>query len=348
MDLSAAKNHPPNNRLYQPYEYPCRPMRDPATNGGRSQVRLASAEDFFPPRTAPEPGGVVLPATLLVEAGEDGSQLTSLEYAGLPLTREQIERHLLVVGATGSGKTYHTLYPAIAAFAEQTDHNLLLMNTKGPVATAEMAAVIQRHRPGCRVIVFAPGDPTRSVMFNPLAYARRHGMLDMLLQGVVRSTQEGSNDSGYWRATATRILRAVFKHAQVDSLDFARELLECPDELRRFLDYAPDPALASFLEFHDSGSHNAMTNITDIANRLAAFAASPEAIAVTSGPSEIDLHGLLSGCEDFALIIEANESTFESEAPLLNLFLSLAFRTVTKIAEGRPEMCLPRRLGSSS
>lgn len=344
--MSTMSSHTPDpaERLYQPSEYPTRPARDVSSMQGACPTRLATRDDFFPPRSKPEPGTIVLPATLLVEDTPDGSQLKSMEYAGLPLTPEQTDRHLLVVGATGSGKTYHTLYPAIAAYAEQTDHNLMLLNTKGPVATAEMTAMIRRYRPDCRLIVLALGDASRSVRFNPLDYARRHGMLDVVLRSMENCTHERPQDSGYWRATAKRILGSLFKHPEVDSIHYARELLEDPSEFKSFLECTPNPGLASFIDFYDTGAHNAMTNVADIANRLAAFAASDDAVAVTSGGCEIDLHELLIGDEPFAFIIEANESTFENEAPLLNLFLALLFRTVTAIAENRCDMRLPRRL----
>jgi len=344
MNEKSSRVPEPVERLYKACEYPERPARDVKSLGNASLSRLATREDFYPPRSKPEPGTIVLPATLLVEDAPDGSRLTSMEYAGLPLTPEQTARGCLIVGATGSGKTYHTYYPAIAAYAEQTEHNLLMLNTKGPVATAEMAAMVRQFRPECRVIVLAPGDASRSLRFNPLDYARRRGMLDVLVRSMENCTQEGANDSGYWRATAKRILGALFKHPEVESIHDARELLEDTHALRSFLEASPDTGVASFLDFYESGSHNAMTNLADMANRVAAFAGSDDAVAVTSSDCEIDLHERLAGDEPFALIIEANESTFESEAPLLNLFLALVFRTVTAIAESRPDMRLPRRL----
>jgi len=342
MSAAYSDHKPLPDSLYHAHEYPQRPRRDQDVDAGRSQIRLARVDDLD--GMAAKPGTIRFPSTVLVEACADGSRLHSLDYAGLPLTREQYERHAILIGQTGSGKTYHFLYPMVAEFARETDHSMMLLNIKGPVATAELTAIIRRSRPGCRCIVFAPADPSRSSAYNLLAYARRHGMLDVLIRALEETCQQGSNESGYWRGTATRVFKAMLKYDSVQSLADAAAIIEDPSRFSEFVKQTNDPVLKSFLDFERSGSHNAMTNMADIANRLSSFAATPSTAAVTGVDCEFYLDNLLSGEEPFALIVEANESTFETEAPLLNLFFSLVFRSVTDVAERSPGNCLPRRL----
>ncbi|MGQ0629010.1 MAG: type IV secretory system conjugative DNA transfer family protein [Phycisphaerales bacterium] len=281
-------------------------------------------------------GAITLPATVLVEATPDGSMLEPVDGAGITLTGEQVSRHAIVVGATGSGKTYTVAFPFVDAVLRQCGSSVVTLNTKGPRATAELCAAARAADPAIGVVVLAPFDPARSAAFNPVLEARAAGTIPALVSALVASVPKGSEETGFWQAVATDTLSAVLECEEITSLAQVFELFSSRDVLERFAkSVAPrHPRLGSFMtDYFDSGSHNAQTNFADIRARVATVAAFAQLRAVCCGAHELSPSRLLASGKRFLLVVECNESDFASARTFLGMFINAFLDAAVRCAE---------------
>jgi|GEM_PF-3447138 len=333
----------PDASLYRASEYPPRPVRSPESS---PHIRFATAAHLDAMAARVSEGGegpaVLLPGTPLVEASADGATLRALDHRGVPLTGLDRNRHGVVVGSSGSGKTYGVGLGMLDAVAGQTGDSMVWLNARGAAGTQEVTRLVRRHRRGkIRRVVLAPGRPDRSVGMNVLAYARRCGRLLTLVQTLVRVEERGS-ESAFWDNQASAYFSALLSSPDVESLAHAVDLLNSEKRLRTFAAARRCDQLNAFVSFLDSGNQNAVTVIADMRCRIAPFAADPEARAVMSGADEFDPEVLLRSGERFLLVIEANESEFKDRGLLINLFLSLFFDAAAQVAEVTADRRLPR------
>ncbi|MFG0306503.1 MAG: type IV secretory system conjugative DNA transfer family protein [Phycisphaerales bacterium JB040] len=321
--------------LYRQDEFPARPTRS-TLRGAPRHVRLLSGDDLDRLESCAgggQGGGVRLPATLLVETTACGSRLESREYSGLPIRTETRRRNTLVCGSTGSGKTYRYALPAIDATLRQTDDSVVVLNIKGEAGTREIAELAALHRPESDVVVFSPADPERSVAWNPVAFARRHGLLETLVEHLVETTTRGTQDSGYWESVARRAISAALSHRAVDSLAELHDVFNDRGRLAQLARACRDRTLLEFGSFVDSGSHNAATNLADITARLFPYSRTAGLRSVLSSRNGLDPVALLESDRPVTLVVEANESTFRADRPVLGLFFSMLFKSIIGASE---------------
>lgn len=318
--------------LYGP-RVPRRPARDLGSPLGNPEIRLMNESDLAKlDATRSEQGCAVLSATPLVEVTLDGSRLESRPFHGLAVNAELRRRGTLVIGATGSGKTYRYAINAIHALLRDTDESILYNNLKGAKGTEEIRELVERVAPGVPVIVVAPGDARRSVGINCLRFARRHGFEATVVAHFLATIEKGREGSNYWEMIAKPVLEALMRHHEIDSLAAMHELLSTPTLFESLAQRTEDPDLVEFLSYSKSGSNGATSSV-DLAGRVAPLCATDAARAVASGVDEFDPVDCIGSSNRFVLVIECSESTYRTEKHLVSLFLTLWFQSLLKVSE---------------
>lgn len=316
-----------------PNPLPYRPKRDIASPLANPTIRLSTIEDLERDLLLRNtPGCVVIDATPVVEMTDDGSELEAMPGSGLTLSEETRSRGMMVIGATGSGKTYSVGAGAFEATLRDTTESAIRVNLKGPKGTAEDIALIKELRSGCPVFVFAPGHPERSRRFNALEYARRHRMTETLLKAVVDSQARGRDETAFWAFLAEKTLRLLFAEPNITSLVDIHRLFSDPQSLSAFATRVNNPSLIEYARFASEGSNGA-TSFGDIGARIAAFAANENVAAVSTGTNQLDMLQLLTQGQPFVLIIECDESTFFEAKYLIGAFVSLFLDSALQVAE---------------
>ena len=280
---------------------------------------------------------------MLLEAAAAGDALAAHEHARVPLSGPARARHLLVVGGTGSGKTYGIGFPLLKAVSEQVDDSIVWVNPRGPIGTQEVIATVRDGGRRVRVVVFAPGDRTRSAGFNILRYAREKGQLGRLTEAVIGNGQR-TRDSVYWSQVAENVLTPMLGDAGLASLADVAAVLASPARFEAYARASRDEELAGFLSFLENGSQNAATNLADIRSRVHTLAKCDQQRATVSGAHELDPEVLLAGGERFLIVIEANESEFARHREVINTFLAMFLDSAVRVAERSPGNRLPRSL----
>lgn len=330
-----------DHQLYYGPRVPQRPARDLASPLGNAEVRLMNLADLAAlDETRSMEGTVVLAATPLVETNPEGSLLESRPYHGLALSAWRRRRNTMVVGATGSGKTYRYAIPLIHAILRDTDESILYNNLKGPRGTEEIRELVARVAPGTPVIVFAPGNAARSVGINFLKFARRHRFESTIVSHLLAAIEKGRDGSSYWEMSAKPVLEALVRMPEIESIAALHELLSNTVLFESFAQRVGDPVIDSFNHYKSSGQNGATSSV-DIAGRVAPLCATESARAVASGADELDLLECIASPKRFVLVIECSESTYRTEAHLVSLFLSLWFEALLKVSESNNSV-LPR------
>lgn len=321
-----------DHQLYYGERTPRRPARNMRSSLANPEVRMMSESDLAKLDAARDvEGTTVIAATPLVEVTSDGSRLESRPYHGLALSSEKRRRHTMVIGATGSGKTYRYGLNAIHAILCDTDESVVYNNLKGPRGTEEVRELVERVAPGTRVIVFAPGDASRSVGINYLLNARRHAFESALVSAILATIERGREGSNYWEQSARPVLETLVRHPMILSIAALSEVLSDGALLEDFARRSGEPSLKTFTMYRESGQNGA-TSAVDIAARVAPFCATAAARAVASGADELDLVECIASPTRFVLVIECSESTYRTEKYLVSLFLTLLFESLLKVS----------------
>lgn len=319
--------------LYYGAGVPKRPARDLASPLANPEIRLMNESDLAKlDTTRAVAGTAVLAATPLVEVTPDGSRLESRPFHGLALSAERRRRGTLVVGATGSGKTYRYALNMIHALLRDTDESILYNNLKGRRGTDEIRHLVERTAPGTEVIVFAPGNGGRSVGINMLRFARRHGFEATVVAHLLAAIQSGREGTNYWELTAKPVFEAVMRYPEIDSLAAMYELFSNTSLFDGFARRTGDHDLLEFTAYRSSGSNGATSGV-DLAGRVAPLCATDSARAVASGADEFDPVDCIRSSKRFVLVIECSESTYRTEKHLVSLFLTLWFQSLLKVSE---------------
>lgn len=313
---------------------PARPARSLGTALSNPAVRLMDEGTLAAMNARrSEAESLTWPCTPLVETTPNGSSLSARPYAGLTFTAEDRRRHAAIVGATGAGKTYRFALPVLAATLRDTSDSAVFFNLKGPAGTDEIRELAARLAPDAEVIIFAPTDSSRSVGCNLLTFAQREGLVEHLVRFICSMAPRASGDSSFWEQVAERMLKAALRHQEVSSLAALHELFSDPAVLHAVAKHTRDRELLQFDLFRESGS-NGSTSWADIAARLAPLVSSPDVRATTSGDHEFHPAERLTSGARFLIVVECNESDFESHARhAVGLWFSLFMACAVKAAE---------------
>lgn len=321
-----------HNLLYGP-RVPSRAARVPDPTCGPSDTRLCNTADLKDINAASSASeSLTWACTPLIEVGPDGSQLEARPYAGLVRSHQDRLRHVGIIGSTGSGKTYCFAVSQVDGTLKQTSDSVACVNTKGPVGTEEIRAVVRAHCPDTEFIVFAPGNRERSTAIQLLAAARRMGLVALVTRYICESVPRGHGDSAFWEAIAKRVITEILGFREIETLAQMHEVLSSPATMRAIAKKTGSAVLLRHIDFSASGANGATSGV-DMPARSAPVAASETVRAITSGPDELDIAGLLRSSRRFVLVIEANEAELEDYKHIIGLFWTLFIATAVKVAE---------------
>ncbi len=280
---SPGGGNPANNRFL-----PIRPRQAPEPVLGADQ--LASEAQLTPHcETAHHPSdpsptreGLWLPDVSCTYALPDGS-LALMPTRGFRLPVSVQSPNLLIVGGAGAGKTYRVMLPAFDAIT-QSGASAVIVNTKGPPFTKRLQAVAHQH--GRSITLLSLTDPQRSVGWNPIK-----GRVDLDSARDFAHTfceaieaERISPESPYWINTAIDVFTQII--ALINRADPNQANLAMLRQAIRESDFdtlidagrkhgIDVTRLQGFQRFSNSDSHNALTNLADMAMRSAVLDSEP-------------------------------------------------------------------------
>jgi len=277
---------------------------------GWADLRSAAKPGWPKPGNAP---GIVV--------GKLGGKILTL----YPRPPEIVNRHVLVIGASGTGKSSGYVVPNIFA-AVQAGQSIVVTDPKAELV-AKTGTWLEAQ--GYAVQIFAPGQ-TIGHAWNPLAAAQTDADIDLLAAALLQSRVGGGSDV-FFRAAEEYLLRlhmhAVLAHPGLQ--DHERTLPAVLANLSRL----DDKALAAFVTA--SGSQVAKDTLTiyqhkigkhtpdlGVASKLSALAKAAINITPAYGAG-IDMSMIRQQKTALFCVLPVGDDTYTG---LLAAFYALLFR----------------------
>lgn len=312
------------------------PKRHTSTIYG--SARRASSVDIWP-YTLPARRGQIPSFQNVLLALENPStrdlHLVDCPYLYLPDNIR--ERHAILFGLTGSGKTQRFIYPAIEAGIKDQHSSNFVVATKDDDSRI-IRALVAKHRPDHKVLTLSLADRFRSTTtWNPFGSACKE---DILLLSAIETFIKANHVAtdkidSFWDGTSTRIIAGVCQRLEQNfpgrwSPADIHQVLELPrKQLLSFLKDGPPLRFAlSSAAFIESTSHNAETSLAFAQSNMRCFA--DEHIAAVTSSNGFDYNVLFS--EPTVLVLEVPLRDQQRIRPLLNVFVTELFRQATAFA----------------
>lgn len=198
---------------------PSRPETDPASPG-----RLMSWDELRAYDGAL--GGATLIGSTFLSSMPGGS----LEPHPMALRIPDAirERHLLVVGKSGAGKTGKLLLPMVAADLADPQKTVVVLDAKGDM-TATVVELARRTRgEKAKILYLSFTEPDRSIGWNPI-WKRDVKTLNEIAGCLAPPMPKNSTESPFWRIQGTRVVHALItflqKKPEFCNLKYVRDLL---------------------------------------------------------------------------------------------------------------------------
>lgn len=288
--------------------------------------------------------------TLLDVTNLRGSEGIAFKKTKLVISKDERNRHVLIIAKTGSGKTTKLILPVLYSDLMCPVRSTVIIDSK-PEMWQKLAAMAKKYNPEKELILFNPLDTGRSLSWNILAKIENDTDAKLIANTIIMATDApgSKGDSPFFRNNALAILNALMGgllHDPNDVLSMPRihELVQSGmKNLCNWLEAHPHALRTSrtFIELARAGSQNADTIMSELSMRLAAWDLS--AIRATTSKAEFDLETLVSKPSLF--IVELRESELEMLRPMANVVVVEILRFLTKRAESCPGHCLPRPVG---
>lgn len=320
-----------------------RPKRSKSNELGSGD--LADAEQIAQwTKPSGKPGDTFLNVTDL-----RGGEGTIYNQAKLVISRDERNRHVLVIAKTGSGKTTKFILPILYNDCMDRDCSTIVIDSK-PEMWRHLASMTRKYNPEKKIMLFNPLDRARSLSWNILGKIDDDTDCKLIAQTIISATDQpqAKSDSPFFRNNALAILNSIMVgllHDEKDVLSMPRihEIVQSGMKpMCDWLEAHPEAIrnTRTFVELARSGSQNADTIMSELSMRLAAWDLT--AIRATTAEMELDIEDLISKPSLF--IVELRESELEMLRPMANVIVVEILRFLTKRAEhfkGR----LPRPVG---
>jgi hypothetical protein len=201
--------------LFRPNEIPSRPRRGRLPTYGNA--RLARAEDcadLIGPNN--EEALTFRDVVFLLEGSRDGSTLAPLIGHPLSLNRDLRERHCLVTGGPGSGKTTRWILPALIADLARPSRGLIAIDAKGGLLFPILKYFAQRFGtkpPRCinfknRSVSTCRWNPA----VRPLSRARALEIAHAVCMNVDKGTSSGGSvNEAFWVFSSVNLLSDILR-----------------------------------------------------------------------------------------------------------------------------------------
>jgi type IV secretory pathway TraG/TraD family ATPase VirD4 len=343
---------------FNPSEIPQRPKR--VKSGVYGNGRLAVKKDVEPflKPDANDPHPLKLnEVTLLLEDTPTGEQVKPLLSQSLYLPSELLERHMLITGTTGAGKTQKFILPLLGAAVRDPKRTIIAVDAKGGVLYHFLRALADRYRPGTRVEQINLKVPGRStVPWNPVSHIQTRADALEIAHAFVTNADVGTPSSGganelFWVNSSINLLSDLLlslKDHSEEQLTLARvkELVDMePGDLMEYAEAHPAksnfyrryPAIARV--FQGSQHVTQQCVVADLAMRMQLLG-DEKIVESTSGKGCVDLGRVLR--ESGILILEVPEGYSKQLIPMTNLFVVQLFATLMRESMSTQDGKLPR------
>jgi type IV secretion system protein VirD4 len=341
--------------LFNDRDLPARPTRSarPVLGNGRL-AQLKDLAGVLGVPNDPESQSLTFQDTsVLLEADPRGSQLRAMTGQTLTLDQSIRERHLLVTGVTGGGKTMRVLLPLLAHEIACANRTVIALDAKGGLLHPYLTALARQYRPGEQVHCINFKDPTRNTgVWNPVHGLKTRSEALAIAQavcvGVNNAVTAGGMNEAFWLFSSVNLLSDILLALAETpggevSLSAAKTLVDATDyTIAGFADQHPKakqfseryPAIVRML--NGSGHQTQQSVIADLAMRLELFS-DENIIRTTSGPSELDLTNIIGS--GGMLVIDVPEASAQQLLPLTTLLISRTLGHITdesaRHADGR-------------
>lgn len=343
---------------FSPSEIPQRPRR--VSPGVFGNGRLAIKKDLDPFLTPDinDPHALKLnDITYLLEENAQGDRLKPLLSQPLFLNSELLERHMLVTGTTGAGKTQKFILPLLAAAVRDPKRTVIAVDAKGGVLYHYLRTLTDRYRPGHRVEQINLKVPGRSTgPWNPVSHIQTRADALEIAHAFVTNADVGIPSTGganelFWVNSSINLLSDLLlslkEHSEEElTLARAKELVDMePGDLMEYAENHPAknnfyrryPAVSRV--FQGSQHVTQQCVVADLAMRMQLLG-DEKIVESTSGKGCLDLGRVLR--EGSILILEIPEAYSRQLIPMTNLFVVQLFSTLMRESMSTPDGKLPR------
>ncbi|RME59416.1 MAG: hypothetical protein D6780_05135 [Candidatus Dadabacteria bacterium] len=279
-----------------------------------------------------------------------GSEGTVLREGKLYISREERNRHILIVAKTGSGKTTKLILPVLYNDCLDKERSTVVIDSK-PEMWSKLANFTRKYNPDKEIVLFNPLDTVRSLSWNIVSKIENDTDAKLIANTIIMATDNpaAKSDSPFFRNNALAILNAIMVgllHDPEETLSMPRVHELVQSGMKPLCDWleAHPHALRNtrtFVELARSGSQNADTIMSELGMRLSAW--DLHAIRATTAFSEFDLETLVE--KPTLFIVELRESEIEMLRPMANVIVVEILRFLTKRAESCKGHSLPRPVG---
>lgn len=270
----------------------------------------------------------------LVEANDNGTEITPVVGKALCIPAEERRRHLLVVGANGSGKSTRVMLPLLFSDLDDPDRSLVVIDAQLALTQPIVDYARRVRGPRTRIRYFNPLDPEHSVCWNPIAGIQdRAAALDMA-SSIAAGVPTGATETQYFRIQATNQIANLIRATNqlgCGSLGEIQRIVEAgAGRIREIGERANLPELVAFGVEADR-NNNHQTTIAEMLNLLAAWY--DDRIARVTSSSELDFDELER--HPTVLIIALPEEAVARLRPLTNCLLHRLFEWIMRRGQER-------------
>lgn len=279
-----------------------------------------------------------------------GSEGMAFPQAKLCISRDERNRHVLVVAKTGSGKTSRFILPILYNDCLDPVCSTIVIDSK-PEMWRKLAAMTRKYNPEKNILLFNPLDRARSLSWNILGKIEDDTDCKLIAQTIISATDQpqAKSDSPFFRNNALAILNSIMAgllHDPKEVLSMPRIHEIVQSGMKPMCDWLEAHPAAirntrTFVELARSGSQNADTIMSELSMRLSAWDLT--AIRATTSQMELDIEDLIQ--KPTLFIVELRESELEMLRPMANVIVVEILRFLTKRAEQCPGVKLPRPVG---
>jgi DNA polymerase III delta prime subunit len=259
----------------------------------------------------------------------------------LKLSEDLLNRHLLLVGPPGVGKTTQGMLPLIADLIAQTGRSVVIFDPKGDQFAVIRDLAVQHGRSARSVVRLNLTDPQGSIGWNPLHRGiERTEALALATSLVMSQESKQGSDSPFWRNSSVELLVEIVLGLDGDpseSLTLPRVLEVVNLPRNALIAWLRNHGGHKFCAFLESGSHNAETCLADLGMRLLPLF-DRDLCAVLSH-DELDLDRLFE--KPMVLVVEMSEARIDRLRPIFNLLVQQILDRAIVATEKRADARLP-------
>lgn len=270
----------------------------------------------------------------LVETSDNGAELAPVTGKALAIPADERRRHLLVVGANGSGKSTRLMLPLLFSDLDDPDRSLVILDAQLALTQPVVDYARRIRGPRTRIRYFNPLDPDHSIYWNPIAGIRERAAALDLASSIAAGVPTGATETQYFRIQATHhianLIRATNQLGCGTLGEIQRIIEGGPSRIREVGNRADLPELVAFGN-DAQGNINHQTTIAEMLNLLAAWY--DDRIARVTSASELDFDELER--QPTVLVIALPEEAVARLRPLTNCLLHRFFEWIMRRGQER-------------